>query len=198
MFRTQSFLQRAHRAQSARAPELKLGRGQCSKKQNNRTKRKTGHTKTCFVPVANVKPQQIRCKQSDSQQKSALLDPRCVPPTSHHSPETQSVFICCPSTWSAQMDQQIKKRLKGKYRRKWKGEDGAASLTQAALSSCRHKRWSKMWRKDSGGENEEVSRHPVLYRCPTVIPNFRIPQTTQVLSFGPWTWCGPLEWSEAL
>lgn len=187
-----------------RAPELKLGRGQCWKKQNNRTKRKTGHTKTCFVPVANVKPQQIRCKQSDSQQKSALplLDPRCVPPTSHHSLETQSVFICCPSTWSAQMDQQIKKRLKGKYRRKWKGDDGgrrgAACLTQPALSSCRDKRRSKMWRKDSGGENEEVSRHPVLYRCPTVIPFFRIPQTIQVLSFGPWTWSGPLEWSAAL
>lgn len=51
------------------------------KKQNNRTKSSPGCTKTCIVTVANVKPQQIRHKQSDSQQlqrgkqETALSDP---------------------------------------------------------------------------------------------------------------------------
>lgn len=72
---------------------------------------------------------------------------------------------------------------------------GAVWLTQPALNSCKNTELEtkrEAW-KDNRGENQEVSDHQVLHRCPTVALFFRLPLAIQHSSFCPRPGRGP--WS---
>lgn len=134
----------------------------------------------------------------------------CSSFSTHHSHETQSDLICpsehpkCtdgPVDWEETergIQGKVERRGQRKKKRKRRGRKRGHSLWEAwteelcdspnlfwIAAAKENRRPSERHKKDNRGENEEVSDHPVLHRCPSVALFFRLPLAIQRLSVGP-------------
>lgn len=150
-------------------------------------------------------------KIGDSSLRPPLFS--CVPPPLRTTPPKPNQCLSVHlSTWSAQMDQEIERRLKGEYREKQKGVSkkkrggrkrgsslvrdlnrGAVWLTQPALNSCREREAeSEMHKKRQRRREWAGFRSPGPPQTPHCGPTPQVAARIQRSSFGSWTWRGAL------
>lgn len=179
----------------------------CGKRETSTDKRKTEWQSTATTQ-----------KLGDSSLRPPLFS--CVPPPLRTTPPKPNQCLSVHlSTWSAQMDQEIERRLKGEYREKQKGvskkkkrrkkkgelakweawtEELCDSPNLLWIAAETEKRRARCIKKDNGGENEPVSDHRVLHRRPTVALFLRLQLAFSARLSAPGAGGGPPEGSEAI